>query len=75
MKIIIISLFLTVCLFGFTGCKEKALTDENIKLKAQVAVLEQQLKLCSNNLRESKNTPSGVQYDPNITNPNDNKTF
>jgi hypothetical protein len=75
MKIIIISLFLTVCLFGLTGCKEKALTDENIKLKAQVAVLEQQLELCSNNLRESKKTPSGVQYDPNITNPNDNKTF
>lgn len=75
MKIIIISLFLTVCLFGFTGCKEKALTDENIKLKAQVAVLEQQLELCSNDLKKLKKTPSGVQYDPNRTNPNDNETF
>ncbi len=75
MKKYIIILLIAICFSGLLGCKEKELVQENIKLTAKIAVLEQQLELCSKDLRDLKMLPDENKYDPSGTNPNDNATF
>ncbi len=75
MKKSLIILLIVICFSGISGCKEEGMINENIKLKAQVAVLEQQLELCSKDLRHLKIPIDNNKYDPNVTNPNNNETF
>ena len=71
MKKIFSIIFLLIVLSTVTGCKQE-LIDENIVLKAKVAVLEQQLKLCKGEV--VKPQEDLFKYDPDTTNPNDNAT-
>ncbi len=72
MKKIFSIIFLLVVVSTATGCKQK-LIDENIALKAKVAVLEQQLKLCKGGV--AKPQEGVLKYDPNVTNPNNNASY
>ncbi len=73
MKKIYQSIFiLIVCSFLLPGCQPKD-NEENIKLKARIAALEQQLMLCKQGVANPKNNL--FEYDPSETNPNNNKRY
>jgi len=74
MKKLTVMVFLIIFFSLFVGCKQE-LVDENIKLKARVAGLEEQLKLCKGDLEKQKQVEDVIKYDPNITNPNDNTKY
>ncbi len=71
-KKILAIIFLLIVFSTVTGCKQE-LIDENIMLKANVAVLEQQLKLC--NGERVKSNEDLFKIHPNATNPNNNASF
>ncbi len=75
MKKIFIIFLIAICFSGVVGCKEKELLNENIKLRAQVVVLEQQLEICGKDLRSLSIPPDDNKYDPSVTNPNDDMGF
>lgn len=71
-------LIIVILLIGFfiplMGCKNELL-DENIKLTARVAGLEEQLKLCKGDLEKQRQVEDVIKYDPNITNPKNNASY
>lgn len=74
MKKIISIIFLLIVFSMLIGCKQE-LIDENIALKAKVATLEQQLKLCKGEAETVKPQEDLFKYDPNATNPDNNASY
>jgi len=73
MKKILFIIFLLIVFSTVTGCKQEDLVDENIALKAKIAVLEQQLKICKG--ETVKSNEDLFRIHPNATNPNDNASY
>ena len=71
-KKILTIIFMLIVFCTLTGCKQE-LIDENIALKAKVAVLEQQLKLCKD--EGLKSNADLFKIHPNATNPNNNASY